>query len=127
MLFASRDDVTHAVGVLELVTAKLEKQSHRHRQHRLTPRQLCLVLKMASTFVSAVSRFFVGRHDVAEAVKGVAHRLMECAVHMLPSEAVLVRDHRLTTEVLKVIDTVLSQTDSAVVSPTKFTHTFWRR
>ncbi|EGZ11590.1 hypothetical protein PHYSODRAFT_516964, partial [Phytophthora sojae] len=119
MLFASRDDVTHAVGVLELVTAKLEKQSHRHRQHRLTPRQLCLVLKMASTFVSAVSRFFVGRHDVAEAVKGVAHRLMECAVHMLPSEAVLVRDHRLTTEVLKVIDTVLSQTDSAVVSPHK--------
>ncbi|KAE9314540.1 hypothetical protein PF001_g8221 [Phytophthora fragariae] len=56
LMFTSDDDVTHAVGILELITAKLEKQSHRNRQHRLTPRQVCLVLKMASTFVDVTER-----------------------------------------------------------------------
>nr|KAE8940254.1 hypothetical protein PF009_g9934 [Phytophthora fragariae] len=119
LMFTSDDDVTHAVGILELITAKLEKQSHRNRQHRLTPRQVCLVLKMASTFVGAVSRFLCDRDGVAEIVKGVSLRLLECAIHMLPSETVVIRDHRLAVEMLKVIDTVLSQADIALLTPHK--------
>ncbi|KAJ8533230.1 hypothetical protein ON010_g14024 [Phytophthora cinnamomi] len=114
---ADDDDVLHAGGILESITAKLEKQSHRHRQHRLTPRQLCLVLKMVSTFIGAIPRSFAGRQDVSETMKDVFLRTLECAIQMLPSETVAIPDDRLTVEVLKVVNAMLSQMDVALTIP----------
>ncbi|POM67360.1 Phosphatidylinositol kinase, partial [Phytophthora palmivora] len=52
-LNVSHADAMDMIEILELITTKLEKQSYRH--HKLTPRQLCLVLKMACAFIDTIS------------------------------------------------------------------------
>ncbi|KAF1780707.1 Serine/threonine-protein kinase SMG1 [Phytophthora cactorum] len=71
---AHDDDATHIIAIFDLVTAKLEKQNHRHRPPKLTSRQLCLVLKMTCAFIGAVSQWLVDRSDVVETVNGVSLR-----------------------------------------------------
>ncbi|KAL4168247.1 hypothetical protein KRP22_011649 [Phytophthora ramorum] len=82
---ASGDD-THTIAVLDLVTAKLEKQGHRNRQNKLTHRQLCLLLKMSSAIIGAASQWAAGRYDVVAAIKSTSLRMLECAISMLPSD-----------------------------------------
>ncbi|KAL3657987.1 hypothetical protein V7S43_017036 [Phytophthora oleae] len=106
----SRDaDESLMIEILESVAVKLEKHSHRYRQHRLTPRQLTLVLTMVSTFIDAVCEWIVGQTEILEIVNGVVLRLLECAISILPDEAWIIRDYRLGVETLKVIDTLLSR------------------
>ncbi|GMF20669.1 unnamed protein product [Phytophthora lilii] len=117
--FASDDDATHTFAILELFATKLEKQTQRYRQHKLTIRQVCLVLKMVCTFTSLASQLFGDRGDVIDMVKCVSLRALECAINVLPSEMILIHDYRLAIETLKVIDTVLSQTELVPVIPHK--------
>ncbi|KAG7392103.1 hypothetical protein PHYPSEUDO_002327 [Phytophthora pseudosyringae] len=110
LTFAHDEDTMHTIAILELFTAKLEKQHYRYHQHKMTPRHMYLVMKMVYAFIGAVSQWVVDRSDVVEAVNGVALRMLECAIGMVPTQAAVVQDHRLSTETLKVIDAALSQT-----------------
>ncbi|KAG3218229.1 hypothetical protein PC129_g10970 [Phytophthora cactorum] len=114
---AHDDDATHIIAIFDLVTAKLEKQNHRHRPPKLTSRQLCLVLKMTCAFIGAVSQWLVDRSDVVETVNGVSLRMLQWAVSVLPSETVVVRDHRFIVETLQVVYALLSQTTLLPVIP----------
>ncbi|KAK1929182.1 Serine/threonine-protein kinase SMG1 [Phytophthora citrophthora] len=105
----SRDaDESFIIEILELVTAKLEKSSHRFRQYRLTPHQSGLLLKMVSAFIGAVLER-IDKPEDSKIVNGVALRLLECTINMLPDEAWVNQDLRLGVETLKVIDTLLSR------------------
>ncbi|OWZ20541.1 Phosphatidylinositol kinase [Phytophthora megakarya] len=112
-----RDDGVHTIAILELITTKLEKQNCRH--HRLTPRQLCLVLKMALAFMNITSGWIVDQIGVVEIMSEVSLRMLECAVSILSSEIVVIPDYRLGIETLKVIDGILSQTGLVQRIPTE--------
>ncbi|ETI46275.1 hypothetical protein F443_09315 [Phytophthora nicotianae P1569] len=103
------DDATYVSAILDLITTKLEKQNHRHRQSKLTLRQLRLMLKMTCALIGAISQWLVDRCDVLETVNGVSLRVLQWAVNVLPSELVVVRDNRIVVETLQLIRAVLSQ------------------
>ncbi|KAI9981300.1 hypothetical protein PInf_008955 [Phytophthora infestans] len=111
------DDTTHVIAILDLISTKLEKQNQRHRQLKVSPRQLCLVLKMACAFIGAVSKWIIDRSDALETLNGVSLRMLQLALGMLPSETVVARDHRLSVETLHVVHALLSRTTLLPVIP----------
>ncbi|CAI5704152.1 unnamed protein product [Peronospora effusa] len=117
--FTGSNHEADIITILELVSTKLEKQTHRNRQHKLTPRQLCLVLKMASAFIRAMSQWNNGQSNAAKIVNGVLLQMLECASTLLASEKVVILDHRTVVDLLKVIDAVISETKLVSVVPHK--------
>ncbi|CAH0518949.1 unnamed protein product [Peronospora belbahrii] len=109
----------HVIAFLELVLVKLEKQNHRSCQHRLTPRQLCLVLKMMCAFIGALSHCNFGRSNATELVNKVSLRMLECASSLLASGNAKGLDYRSTLDLLKVIGTILSESKLVSVVPHK--------
>ncbi|RLN91406.1 hypothetical protein BBJ28_00013572, partial [Nothophytophthora sp. Chile5] len=108
--FTENGDLTCATDILETLATKLDQQRQGHRQHKLAPRQLCLVLKMACTFLAAAAQASIDNDDVTATAESASLRILESAIGMLPSGNIMIRDSRLVVEALKVVDVVLSRT-----------------
>ncbi|CAI5722818.1 unnamed protein product [Hyaloperonospora brassicae] len=115
VIHSRSNDDADITAILEALLTMLEKYGNRQYQPRLVSRQLCLVLEMASTFICAVSSWNAGRSDAAEIHKEITHRMLECAASLLSSRAIVVRDCRLNTDLLKLIDAIVSETVLAPV------------
>ncbi|KAL7682028.1 putative serine/threonine-protein kinase ATM [Plasmopara halstedii] len=97
----------HVIAIFDLISATLKK-THRC-QPELTPRQLCLVLKMACAFLEAICHHIDTLSDVVETMREASLHILEFAIGLLYSEPMVLRNHRLTTDTLQMIYSMISK------------------